>query len=81
VKRFQATVGVDDRAGPLGSVTFSVIVDGEERFVSPPMSVRDTPKAIDVDVSGAKTLVLRTDFGERGEVRDHADWVEARLVR
>jgi hypothetical protein len=81
VKRFQALVGVDDRAGPLGSVTFSVIVDGEERFVSPAMSVRDTPKAIDVDLSGAKTLVLRTDFGERGEVRDHADWVEARLIR
>jgi hypothetical protein len=81
VKRLQALVGVDDRAGPLGSVVFRVVVDGAERFASPPMSVRDTPRAVDVDVTGAKSLVLITDFGERGEVRDHADWAEVRLIR
>ncbi len=81
VKRFQALVGVDDRAGPLGSVVFRVVVDGKERFASPAMSVNDTPRPVDVDVTGAQTLVLITDFGERGEVRDHADWAEARLIR
>ena len=80
-KRFQALVGIDDRAGPLGSAVFRVIVDGADRFVSPPLSVRDAPKAVDVDLKGARTLVLVTEFGERGEVRDHADWVEARLIR
>ena len=80
-KRFQALVGLDDRAGPLGSVVFRVLVDREERFATPPMSARDAPRSLDLDVSGAKTLVLITDFGERGEVRDHADWVEARLIR
>lgn len=80
-KRFQAAVGLDDRAGPLGSVAFRVLVDKEERFLSPPMSARDAPRAVDVDIAGAKTLVLIADFGERGEVRDHADWVEARLIR
>jgi hypothetical protein len=80
-RRFQALVGLDDRAGPLGSVVFRVLVDGRERFVSPPMSVRDTPRPIDVDVSGAGLLVLVTEFGDRGGVRDFADWVEARLVR
>lgn len=81
VRRFQATVGVDDRAGPLGSVVFRVVVNGKDVYASPPMSAREAPRAVDVDVSGAKTLVLITDFGERGGVRDHADWVEARLVR
>ncbi len=81
VKRFQALVGLDDRAGPLGSVVFRVVVDKQERFASPPMSARDAPHPLDLDVAGAKTLVLITDFGERGEVRDHADWVEARLIR
>jgi len=81
VQRFQAIVGVDDRAGPLGSVVFRVVVDGKETYASPSMSVRDTPRAIDLGVAGAKSLVLITDFGERGEVRDHADWVEARLIR
>lgn len=81
VKRFQALVGLDDRAGPLGSVVFRVVVDKQERAATPPMSAKDAPRPLDLDVSGAKTLVLITDFGERGEVRDHADWVEARLIR
>jgi NPCBM/NEW2 domain len=80
-KRFQSMVGVDDRAGPLGNVVFRVLVDGKERFASPALSARDAPRLIDIDVSGAKTLVLITEFGERGGVRDLADWVEARLVR
>ena len=71
---------LDDSAGPLGSVVFRVLVDGQQRFVSPPMSVRDTPKSIDVDLTGAKVLILVTEFGERGEIRDFADWVEARII-
>jgi hypothetical protein len=80
-RRFQALVGVDDSAGPLGSVVFRVLVDGKERFVSSPMSVRDTPKPIDVELKGAKVLILATEFGERGDIRDFADWVEARILR
>jgi len=80
-RRFQALVGLDDGAGPLGSVVFRVLIDGRERYASPPMSVRDVPQFIDIDVAGAKSLILATEFGERGEVRDHADWVEARLIR
>jgi hypothetical protein len=80
-RRFQALVGLDDRAGPLGSVAFRVRVDQQEKFASPPMAARDQPRAIDVDVTGAKFLILMTEFGERGEVRDYADWAEARLIR
>jgi hypothetical protein len=80
-QRFQALIGLDDRAGPLGSVVFRVLVDEKEAYSSAPMSARDTPRAIDIDVAGAKVLVLVADFGERGGVRDLADWVEARLVR
>jgi hypothetical protein len=81
-RRFQAMVGVDDRAGPLGSVIFRILVDNnKEVFASPPLSARDTPRAIDVDLAGAKTLILITEFGDRGGVRDLADWVEARIIR
>ena len=80
-RRFQALVGLDDSAGPLGSVVFRVLVDGRERFATPPMSVRDTPRTIDLDVSEAKLIILDTEFGERGEVRDFADWAEARIIR
>ncbi len=79
-RRFQALVGLDDSAGALGSVVFRVLVDDQQRFISPPMSVRDTPKSIDIDLTGAKYLILVTEFGERGEIRDFADWVEARII-
>jgi hypothetical protein len=79
-QRFQALVGLDDRAGPFGSVAFRVLVDGKERFSTPAMSSRDQPKAIDVNLAGAKTLILITEFGDRGDVQDLADWVEARII-
>jgi len=79
--RFQATVGVDERAGPLGSVAFRVLADGKPRFASEPLTARDEPVAVDVDLEGVKLLILATEFGERGDVRDLADWAEARIVR
>jgi hypothetical protein len=80
-RRFQSLVGVDDRAGPLGSVVFRVLVDGKDRLTTPSMTARDAPRAIDIDISGAKLLILITEFGDRGDVQDHADWVEARIIR
>jgi hypothetical protein len=80
-RRFQALVGVDDRAGPLGSVVFRVLVDKEPLLTTPSLTARDLPKAIDIDVSRAKSLILITEFGDRGDVRDHADWVEARIIK
>jgi hypothetical protein len=80
-RRFQAMVGVDERAGPLGSVVFAVLVDGKERFRTPPMTDREVPRTIDLDVTAAKFVILATEFGDRGDVRDLADWVEARMIR
>ena len=80
-RRFQATIGVDERAGPLGSVVFRVFVDRREQYRSPPMTDRDSPKTLDIDLDGGKILILATEFGERGNVRDHADWAEARMIR
>lgn len=80
-RRFQALIGLDDRAGPLGNVVFRVLVDNKVRFTSRPMSIDDRPLAVDVDLSGGKFLILDTEFGERGDVRDLADWVEARIIR
>jgi len=80
-RRFQALVGLDDAAGPLGSVAFKVVLDGKVRYESPAMGAKEPPKAIDVDIAGGKVLVLITEFGERGDVQDGADWVEARIIR
>jgi hypothetical protein len=79
--RFQARIGVDDRAGPLASVLFRVLLDGEEAYASPPMSSSDPAREIDLDIRERRILILEADFGERGDVRDFADWVDARLIR
>jgi hypothetical protein len=80
-KRFQALVGLDERAGPLGNVVFKVRVDDKVPYVSPPMSRGEPPRSVDVDITGARVLIIITEFGERGDVQDHADWVEARIIR
>jgi hypothetical protein len=80
-RRFQALVGVDERAGPLGNVVFRVLIDGAEQYRSDPMTHRDAPKPVDVDLGKGKILILDTQFGHRGDVRDLADWVEARIIR
>lgn len=80
-RRFQATIGLDDRAGPLGDVVFRVRVDERVAYTSPSFTEGAPPVDLDIDVTGARFLILETDFGERGDVRDFADWAEARLVR
>lgn len=80
-QRFQAHIALDDLAGPLGNVVFRVLVDGEERYASPPVASGVEPIAVDVDVSGGQFLILATEFGQGGGVRDYAAWIEARLIR
>ncbi len=80
-RRFQGLVGVDERAGPLGSVVFRVLVDGKERFKTTPLTAHDPPREFDVDLAGGKYLILATEFGDRGNMRDLADWVETRIIR
>lgn len=80
-RQFQADVGIDDSTGGRGSVGFRVFVDGKLRYTSPPVRGGDAPLPVAVDLSGAKKLDLVVDFGERGDLLDHADWLGARLVR
>lgn len=80
-KRFQATIGLDDAAGPLGNVLFKVLVDGKVRYESPSMGAGYAPRPVDVDLEGGKVLILITEFGERGDVQDSGDWVEARIIQ
>ncbi len=80
-RRFQATVGLDDRAGDKASVVFRVLTDKTEVFHSGPLTRQDPPVPVDVQVQGANLLILIVEFGDRGDVQDSADWVEARLIQ
>jgi hypothetical protein len=79
--RFQAEVGIDDSTDGRGSVGFRVFVDGKQKYTSPPVRGGMSPQALSVDLAGAKRLDLVVDYGEAGDVMDHADWLNARLVK
>lgn len=81
-RKFQATVGVDDDAEGKGSVIFRVVVDGRPAWSSPVLTGRAEPLTIEpIDISRAKSLTLIVEFATMGDILDHADWGDARLVR
>ncbi len=85
-RRFDAQVAIDDDARRRGSVVFRVFIDDgsgawQERFASRIMRGSQPPQSISVDLEGVKRISLLVDFADRGDELDHADWLDARLVR
>jgi hypothetical protein len=78
-KRFQAVLGLDAAAMGLGAVRVEVEVDGK-KLKELGLKGADAPQAIDVDVSGAKELLLRVTWAGVGQ-SDFVDWGSARLIR
>jgi alpha-galactosidase len=79
-RRFTARVGVDDSAGGQGSVEFIVAGDGKTLWRSGVLKGGDPAKAVEVDLTGVNTLVLRATDGGDGESNDHADWADAKII-
>jgi alpha-galactosidase len=79
-ERFTATVGVDDAAGGAASVEFRVIADGRKIFESGVMKPGAAAKSMDVDVKGAKLLLLQVTDGGDGVSFDHGNWAEAKFA-
>lgn len=78
---FSANVGVQWQGCGKGSVVFEVWVDGEKRFDSGLMHDTDPPKAVQVDVTGARELRLAALDGGDGISCDMANWANAALTR
>ena len=81
-RRFEALVGLDDQTGKGGSARVRVLVDGKSVDLgAADLTGRREPLAVRVDLTGAKELTLVAEFGERGGVRGHVNWANARLVK
>lgn len=82
-QRFEALVGLDEQTGREGSVRVKVLVDGKARDLAwnKDLTGRDAPLPIRVNVTAAKELTLLVEFGSGGNIQDHVDWVDARLIR
>jgi hypothetical protein len=80
-RRFEAAVGIDDETAGQGSAVFRVLLDGRPAWESQPVNGQSAPQRVQLDLARAQKLTLVVDFGALGDVQDHADWVEARLIR
>lgn len=80
-RRFQAELAIDDQTRGGGSVVFRILVDGQVRYTSQVIRGGQAPVPVSVDLSGAKQLELLVDYADRADQLDHADWLDARLLR
>jgi len=74
-----AVVGVNDRQAPRGSVTFSVVGDGQPLVTTPVLRGGGGGAVLEVDITGVDELRLQVGTGGDGNSYDHADWGDARL--
>lgn len=80
--RFRSDIGVDDEVNANATVKFEVWGDGVKLYESPTaMTPASATRAVDVDITGVNTLVLKVADTGDGINSDHADWAGARLVR
>jgi hypothetical protein len=92
-RRFQATIGLDAiaqppepeaAAGHAGAVVFRVRLDGK-LLLEKPLTWRQEPVPVDLDVAGGKTLSLEVDYGgppgSLNPALGRADWADARVIR
>ncbi len=79
--RFETSTAIDDVAAGQGSVRFRIYVDGKKKYSGEIVRGRDAPVPVSVDIRGAKRLDLIVGFADRAGQEDHADWLEARLLR
>jgi hypothetical protein len=80
---FEATVGLDERAGGLGRARLAVLLDGERRELSDKKEwrARDGSLAVRLDVRGVRELTLLVEYGSLGDVQAQVSWANARLVK
>jgi hypothetical protein len=77
---FSATVGVDDEKGNAGSITFSVIADGQTLITTPRQTGASQNIAITQAIpAGTQILDLVVGDGGDGNGNDHGDWADAKL--
>jgi hypothetical protein len=84
-RRLDAELAVDDHTAGQGSVIFHVSLRRGDAwkpaYTSGVIRGGDAPVPVSVDLAGATELLLHVGFAERGDVQDHANWLNARLVK
>lgn len=79
-KRLLATVGIDDRVRETGHVQLVVSGDGRVLF-DRPISGKDAPLELDLDLTGVRRVTVLVDYGEGLDIADHLNLVNARITK
>jgi hypothetical protein len=82
-RRFEATVGLDDRDGVKGRARVRVLRDGKPVDLGHEAVLTRAGGALDVriDVEGAKALTLEVEPADEAHVQGVVNWVNALLVK
>jgi hypothetical protein len=76
---FTTDVGIDDSGGGKGTVTFTVLADGNVVASTGVMTGTQAARHLQADVTGAQTLTLQVGDAGDGNGHDNADWAGAEL--
>jgi NPCBM/NEW2 domain len=81
-RRFEALAGLDARSGARGDCVLVILVDGKERELPGGGRLRlaASPIPVQIDVRAAKELNIAVRRGNGGNVQDHVNLADARLV-
>ena len=85
-QRLEAQFALDDRAESRGSVLGKVLLETEPgkwatAWESPVVRGGDAALSLSIPLKGARRLALLVEFADRGDEWDHANWLNARLIR
>ena len=83
--RLEADIALDDAAGLEGSAIFKVVVENggqwQAAYESPIVRGGDAPLPVKIDLKGVTRAALLVEYADRGDVLDHANWLNVRLVK
>ena len=85
-QRLEAQFALDNSSASRGSVVGKVLLETEPgkwttAWESPVVRGGDAPMTVSVLLKGARRLTLLVEFADRGDEGDHANWLNARLIR
>ena len=80
MKKFQASVGIDDSVRDIGKVRLEISADGN-KLLDRPVSGKDAPFDVDLDIAGAPRLSILVDFGDDQDAGDFLNLAEARMLK
>ncbi|MEK6643925.1 MAG: NPCBM/NEW2 domain-containing protein [Planctomycetota bacterium] len=79
-ERFRSLVAMDDSAGELADADVIITLDGRKAVEHRGLAPRQTPRIVDLDVTGAKELTIEVGVGQHAHVQDRVDLLNAALM-